>query len=219
MSSRVKNITFPDAISRDLAVIRSANTTLLETNSGYEQALGLWSGSRLIMSLRQSITSPDKLAAAIAFLEVVKGRLYGFLCRDWTDYFAGYTSGFIGASVVPETFGTGDGSTTVFQLIKSYKVGAEVQTRKITRPRYSADLPLQIYKYISGAWVIQASGWTVDYTTGLVTFSTPPASTIPLGWAGLFDVPMRFDTDQPGLNMKVLQVGMSDTLKMVQIKE
>ena len=219
MPSRVKNITFPDDISRELGVVRSANTRMIESDSGYEQALGLWSESRITMSLRLSIISPDRLKTVLSFFEIIKGRLYGFLCRDWTDFFVGYASAFVGATITPETFGTGDGVTTAFQLKKLYTYGSETVSRNITRPRLDATLPVKIYKYIAAVWVLQVSGYTVDYTTGIVTFSVAPSAAIPLGWAGLFDVPMRLDTDAPGLNMKVLQVGMTDTLKFVQIKE
>lgn len=219
MPDRVLPITFPDDIARDLDIVRSANTKLLEADSGYEQALGLWSQKRVIMSLRLSVYSPDRLAQIIAFYEVVNGRQYGFRCRDHTDFFIGYNSQYVGASITPHKFATGDGSTLAFQFAQTYTVDSVTRTRKITRPRNDVDLPVKVYKKVSGNWVLQTSGYAVNYDTGVVTFSAAPTNGQELAFACLFDLPMRLDTDGPGLKMKVLQIGSTDTLKFVQLKE
>lgn len=219
MPDRVLPITFPDDIARDLAIMRSANTRLIEADSGYEQALGLWSQKRVVMSLKLSVYSPERLAQILAFYEVVNGRQYGFRCRDHTDFFVGYNSQFIGASIAPHQFATGDGTTLAFQFMQTYTVGSVSRSRKITRPRNDVDLPVKVYKMVSGDWVLQTSGYAVDYDTGIVTFSVAPDDGQDIAFACLFDLPMRFDTDTPGLNMKVLQVGSTDVLKLVQIKE
>jgi uncharacterized protein (TIGR02217 family) len=41
----------------------------------------------------------------------------------------------------------------------------------------------------------QLSGWSVDTTTGLVTFGTPPVLGVEVTADFEFDVPVRFDTD------------------------
>jgi uncharacterized protein (TIGR02217 family) len=43
--------------------------------------------------------------------------------------------------------------------------------------------------------VEQTSGWTVDTTTGIVTFSVAPTNTHPVTAGFEFEVPVRFDTD------------------------
>ncbi len=44
--------------------------------------------------------------------------------------------------------------------------------------------------------VEQGSGWSVDTTTGVVTFTTPPANGVAVQAGYEFDVPARFDTDE-----------------------
>jgi hypothetical protein len=54
--------------------------------------------------------------------------------------------------------------------------------------------------------VEQASGWSVDTTTGLVTFGTPPALGLEITVDVEFDVPMRFDTDQMAVTIETYRL-------------
>jgi uncharacterized protein (TIGR02217 family) len=84
-------------------------------------------------------------------------------------------------------------SSGVYQLVKQY--GAGSTPLSIGRPSRI------IYKPVSGTVVIakngtaQPSGWTVDTTTGRVTFSSAPLITDVISGGFEFDIPVRFDTD------------------------
>src|SRR4029434_7682253 len=58
--------------------------------------------------------------------------------------------------------------TTQFQLVKHYPSGGVIEVRTITKP-----VPGTVKVYLEG--IQQLSGWSVDATTGLVTFGTLPA--------------------------------------------
>lgn len=111
---------------------------------------------------------------------VVRGQTHTFLHRDWGDYTA-----------TDEPFGTGDGTTTVFQLIKVSSLGAGSYTRTITKPNSSSPLVTPFSVKVAGV----TTGVSVDDTTGLVTFASAPAAGAALTWSGEFDVQVRFDTD------------------------
>jgi hypothetical protein len=82
-------------------------------------------------------------------------------------------------TVTAEFFAIGDGSTTQFQLIRSIGVGADiVQNLNGTPSLYSNGTLL-------------SSGYTVS-ATGIVTFTTAPASGVVLTWTGQYFYRVRF---------------------------
>jgi hypothetical protein len=83
-----------------------------------------------------------------------------------------------------QNFGTGNGSTTAFQLVRSLVASG------VNEPIYNVNGTAKIYK----ANVLQTVG--VDYTinsSGLVTFSSAPASSVALTWSGSYYWRVRFE--------------------------
>lgn len=87
-----------------------------------------------------------------------------------------------------QLFGTGDGFTRVFQLTKTYVYSGLSYTRPIALP-ILADLVIAIAGEVSEAFSVTRPG-------GQVTFTDAPANGAALTWGGLFDVPVRFDSDE-----------------------
>jgi uncharacterized protein (TIGR02217 family) len=83
-----------------------------------------------------------------------------------------------------QLLGTGDDTQTQFQLVKHYPSGSVVEVRTITKPVAGT-----VRVYLDD--VEQASVWSVDTTTGLVTFSAAPALGVEVTADFEFDVPVR----------------------------
>ena len=66
--------------------------------------------------------------------------------------------------------------------------------------------------------VLQSTGYTVDYNTGLITFSSAPGNTVQVSVACEFDVPVRFDTDKHNLNMQMVDLGSITGISLVELK-
>jgi uncharacterized protein (TIGR02217 family) len=86
---------------------------------------------------------------------------------------------------------TGDGVTRDFQLIKSYAISGVsgqvfTQTRKITKP-----VPGSVFIGIDGEEAFP----DISHSTGVISFSTPPASGANITAGYEFDVHVRFNTD------------------------
>jgi len=145
----------------------------------------------------------------VAFFEARNGRLYGFRWKDWGDYKSCLPSGT--PSATDQTIGTGDGTTGAFQLVKAYSSGAQTWTRSITKPVAGT-----VTLALDG--VMQNTGWSVDTTTGLVTFTTAPASgaTITAGFE--FDVPVRFDTDQLDVTHDLERLGSITSIPLIEVR-
>ena len=71
-------------------------------------------------------------------------------------------------------------------MAKSYTIGAQTVLRLIAKP-----LATGISVFVNGG----AATYTYDSTTGLVTFSSPPATGQVITWTGQFDTPVRFGAD------------------------
>lgn len=171
-------IQFPADISYGSSGGPTFSTDVIEAFSGFEQRNINWSASRARYNVAHGVKTQSQLEELIAFFRARQGKAIGFRFKDWTDYQA-----------VAQNIGTGNGSQTVFQLTKKYTSSVTV-TRIIKKPVNNSALKI----YLNA--VLQSSGYTVNYTTGAVTFTTAPGSGVAVTADFEFDVPVRFDTDQ-----------------------
>ena len=95
-------------------------------------------------------------------------------------------------------------------LIKSYASGPSVWTRTINKPVAGT-------VRVAVAGVEQTSGITIDNTTGLVTFDSPPAAGAAITAGFEFDVAVRFDTDQLAINLSHFAAGEIPSIPLVEI--
>ena len=123
------------------------------------------------------------------FFYAMKGRLHGFRFKDFTDY-KDNSGGRLGS-------GSGDGTTKIFQMVKRYTTGAQSIDRQIKKP---VSATIQIF--VNGVLKTLTTDYTIDSTTGIVTFVTAPGAGLSVTWTGQFDVPVRFDTDELSMHME-----------------
>lgn len=180
----------PEGIERGSGYGPSFRNVIQEALAGNEQRFGYWDKCRGVGDLSYSLlTSSDPLGdyrAILALWRAHGGSLIAFRFRNWGDYTA-----------IDEPFGTGDGSTKDFQLVKTYDPalillgtpGSLFQVRTIT--------------LLASEPVIKIDGVTMtpttDYTigpTGLVSFASAPALNKVPKWTGKFDDLVRFDADR-----------------------
>lgn len=181
------------------------STDVVVVRSGREKRNTNWSESRGRWELGERQIDSAELHSLVGFFRARQGRSQGFRWKDWADYKATRdplthngvtTQGHLGD-------GTG-GEGTVYQLNKIYTSGATTTKRKITKPTGT----ISVYKNA----VLQSSGYTLDTTTGLVTFSVAPTGSDTLLWSGEFDVQCRFDTDEFRSRFDVLRVSDGEAL-------
>ena len=120
--------------------------------------------------LRSNATWAE-LQTLAGFFNARGGSFDSFLFTDPDDY-----------SVAGQLFGTGDGTTTVFALVRSFGGFAEA----------TPDLNGPASIYVNGTLI--TTGYTVS--AGVVTFTTAPTAGQVLTWAGSFYRRVRFLKDQ-----------------------
>lgn len=182
-TSFMDDVIFPIHVSWGTAGGPEWLVEIVEKVSGHEERNSPWSAPRRSYDARYGVRTHDELYEVLKLYHVALGRLRGFRLLDWTDYRSAAPQQ--APTATDQALGTGDGTTTVFPLVKRYQVGAHVFDRRISKP-YGTLL-------VAVNGTPTAEGWTASLSTGTITFSSAPANGAVLTWGGQFHVPVRFD--------------------------
>jgi uncharacterized protein (TIGR02217 family) len=202
-------VRFPDNISRGARGGPERRTQIVEMASGDEERNGSWADSRRRYDASYGIRKADDLAAVTAFFEARRGRLYGFRWKDWADYKSCLPSA--NPTATDQPIGTGNGAATTFQLVKLYTSGAQFWTRTITKPVAGT-----VALALNG--VTQITGWTVNTTTGVISFAAAPAPGVAITASFEFDVPVRFDTDTLDVTLDFERLGSITSIPLIEVR-
>jgi len=66
--------------------------------------------------------------------------------------------------------------------------------------------------------ILQSSGYTLNLTTGIVTFSAAPGSGVAVSADYEFDVPVRFDTDKLAARADGPNIYVWDSIPIVETR-
>jgi len=206
-------ILFPLDIALKSAGGPQRRTDVVVLGSGAEERNARWAHSRRRYDAGYGVKTFDALSAVLAFFEERRGRLYGFRWRDRLDN----SSAAPDAAVAPtdQAIGTGDGTTATFALMKTYGSLYSPYQRPIAKPVAGS-----VRVAIDGTEVSEGTDFTVDATTGLVTFLAGhiPAAGAAVTAGFLFDVPVRFDTDYLEVDLSAFAAGAIPKIPLVEIK-
>jgi uncharacterized protein (TIGR02217 family) len=190
-------------------------TTVNKGFSGFEQRNQNWSVARGEWSINLNTPSPTFVATPqeyidqlTAFFLVVGGQANGFRFKDHKDWTNGTN---------PQFVAVGDGYTTSFQLIKTYVAGNLSYTKNIYKPITSevvnylgTYLTDTVDVYLNGSKQSHALGYaatsgaaySLDYTTGIITFVTAPGNGVVITSTYQYHFPVRFDTDKLDIQLE-----------------
>lgn len=184
-------VRFPDDLSYQSAGGPGFSTSIIEGESGIEERVARWANAKRTYDVAYAIKNPSQLHDVIRFYMARLGCANGFRYKDWIDYattssgntHVGDTTGIVQAvSATDEVLVALD--ATHYQLVKRYISGSVSKIRYLTKPvAGTVKIALDATPTLSG--------WTVDTTTGVVTFTSPPGSAVVTGGCE-FDVPVRF---------------------------
>jgi uncharacterized protein (TIGR02217 family) len=112
-----------------------------------------------------------------------------------------------------QRLGAGDGVRTAFPLVKTYAAGPEPYVRPIVKPVAGT-----VVVAVAGRTVREAVEWSVDPTTGIVTFADPVPEGAEVRAGFEFDVPVRFDTDRIAVSVASFQAGDVPQVPVVEVR-
>jgi uncharacterized protein (TIGR02217 family) len=204
------NVRLPEDVEKGAEGGPGFNTTVLKLSSGFERRNINWERELGEWDIAYGIETKADLEDVVAFFYVRRGKAYGFRFKDWSDF-------EIGAAGSPHTIGTGTGAQSVFQVYKTYTDAGGSFARKITR--LDPDFPIQVY--VNGVLKTLTTHYTVNYDTGVITFTGgnfPPNghAVAVICW---FDVPVRFDIDKLRVRMEWEDAMEIPNIPIVGIKE
>lgn len=209
MAGFIDGAVFPIHVSRGSPGGPDWPAEIVELASGFEERNTPWASPLRRYDARFGVRTPAELYEVLSLYKVAFGRLRGFRFLDWSDYRSG--APHLAPSALDQALGTGDGVTTQFHLSKRYAFAGESFGRRITRPFGT------ILIAVDG--VPTASGWSLDATTGLVSFDVAPAVDAELTWGGQFHVPVRFDCKLDQIAMRTAAVGDIPSIFLKELRE
>lgn len=193
-------ILFPTNISYSSAGGPGFSTEVISFAGGTESRNQNWARPIERWNVAYGVKAEADVKTLLQFFMVCQGKANGFRFKNYVDF-----------EVTPHNpIGTGTGALTTFQLSKRYSFGGQTYDRKISKPVASSTTV-----YLNG--VLQSSGWTINITTGIITFSSPPGAGVVVSAAFQFDVPMRFDTDDLPVTLSTYQA-LSTAVPLVELK-
>ena len=206
-------VLFPLDIALKSAGGPERNTEIVTFGSGREQRNARWANSRRRYDAGYGVKTLSALQEVVGFFEERRGQLYGFRWRDRLDQ----SSSAPGAALSPldQMIGTGDGSLTTFQLVKTYGGSFAPYARTIAKPVAGS-----VRVAVAGVEVTVGTAFTCDSSSGLVTFATgySPESGAAVTAGFNFDVPVRFDTDYLEVDLSAFAAGAIPKIPLVEIR-
>lgn len=183
------DVQFPLSVSLGSRGGPVRRTDVIRLTSGHEQRIARSAQSRRQYNAGYGIRCTEDIEDIIAFFEARQGRQYAFRWRDPFDHQTAPKRQSVTA--LDQNIATGDGQQTVFQLQKHYLSGEQSYTRPI-------HLPVGGYVLIAIDGVDQTEGvdFTVDTQSGEITFASAPTLGSVITAGCIFDIPVRFDTDE-----------------------
>lgn len=176
----MSNAIYPTLAGLKFGVVRTPifSTSIKTASSGREfraanQLYPSWRYRLQYEFLRDLRSGVDELRTLAGFFLARQGRFDTFLFSDPDDN-----------SVTGQQFGTGDGSTTAFQLLRSFGGFLE--------PVYDLNGSVQVYK--AGVLQTLSTHYSVS-SSGVVTFVAAPTAGQALTWSGSYYWRCRFEKD------------------------
>ena len=184
------------------------STDIVRTGGGVEYSNANWSTPLYRFNAKYAIKTRVTALAVYNLVNAMKGRAGGFRVKDFFDYTSA-ANGVDSPLINDQAIGTGTGATGyTFQLVKNYTSGTETTIRDIKKPVVTAGVLLET----DGDTRTEGVHYTVDYTTGIVTYPGFIANGDVVKAGFEFDVPCRFDTDDlSGMLFSLASAAGSDT--------
>lgn len=204
-------VRFPTELSFGSSGGPERRTEIVALSNGFEERNSPWAQSRRRYDAGLGMRSLDDLADVFSFFEARHGQLFGFRWKDWTDYKSCLPS----ENFQPrdQKFGDGDGVRSQFPLIKNYRSGAFNYERIISKP-----VEGRVSIALAGDELEEGVHYSIDYSTGIISFVTPPPQDAILTAGYEFDVPVRFDTDRIEASSGAFAAGEIPAIPVVEVR-
>lgn len=194
------DVRFPADISLKASGGPEFKTQITELNNGREQRNLSWQQGRNKYQLELKNIGQEQAKRIIGFFSSRRGKTYSFRFKDWADFEA-----------KSQQIGIADGTTTDFQLIKTYGNDENKFYKKITKP-----VATKVTVFLDGS----SADFTYDinYSTGVISFHSAPSESSIITADFEFDFEVRFDTDFLSITTEDKLRSTIKKLELVEVK-
>ena len=182
----IDDVRLPEKWSKGSSGGPSFLTDIVQLVDGDEDREERWADELPTYDIAHNVKSPADIAELRAFHRARRGSSRGFLLKDWIEYTSA-SDGVSAPTTADQPLGTGDGSTTVFSIVKRYSDAGGTYDRPILYP-----VAASVVAEKNGT---PTSAFTVQRGAGTITFTSAPANGVVLKCGFEFDVPVRFGED------------------------
>ncbi len=200
-------VQFPPSHSRGGVFEVVHDTEISRTTRGREQRNKASTKPRRRLEIDYSNRVQADLDELMAFALMAGGAHEAFRVKCWPDYTHGSA---------PQPLGTGTGALTTFQLKKTYSVPSPgvAHVRTIDKPVQGT-----VVVYKAGVAQTETTHYTVDYTTGVITFLAAPALGQAITAEFEFDTRMRFEDDVFSVTLDAHEVYSVGVVSLIEVFE
>ncbi|WP_170375798.1 MULTISPECIES: DUF2460 domain-containing protein [Ruegeria] len=204
-------VRFPASLSFGSVGGPERRTDIVTLANGFEERNTPWAHSRRRYDAGLGMRSLDDIETLVSFFEARQGQMFGFRWKDWSDYKSGAATADV--AMDDQVIARGDGTSTEFQLVKTYSSGGFSYVRPIVKPVLgTVRIGLEQDQMREGV------DFEVDLNSGLITFTAPPPEEVEVTAGFEFDVPVRFDTDKIQTSVASFQAGDVPNVPVVEVR-
>lgn len=185
------NVQLPPTILLGSSMGPTWDVEIIEYGQGSRQVNRKINQSRYRFNLRHILERPNLFSDVIQFFEALGGPSVGFLVDNPMD-----NSTAMGgtAATTDMSLGNGDGSTTSFNLTRTYTQGNSSTSRRIFKPKSDLLIAVDGTPLTVVYDTAPASGEVgVNTSTGVLTFETAPGSGLAVTWGGGYYYPVAME--------------------------
>ena len=186
-------------------------TDIVALANGFEERNTPWAHSRRRYNAGLGMRSLEDIENLVAFFEARRGQLFGFRWKDWSDYRSGAV--LDEPNLSDQIVGVGEGATKTFQLSKTYRSGEHTYERPIHKPVLGT-----VVLAVQGDPILEGVDFTVDTSTGIVSFSEAPEPDASITAGFEFDVPVRFDTETIQVSVASFKAGEVPDIPVIEVR-
>ncbi|GLQ26332.1 DUF2460 domain-containing protein [Sulfitobacter pacificus] len=204
-------VQFPPTLSFGSLGGPQRRTDVVTLANGFEERNTPWAHSRRSYDAGLGMRSIDDLQVLIGFFEARMGQMHAFRWKDWADYKSGRAT--LDPVFDDQSIGYGDGETSAFQIMKTYRSGEHLYRRPIKKPVAGS-----VKVGVEQDELQEGLDYEVDANTGIITFAHPPDPHMEIYAGYEFDVPVRFDTDRILTSVESFQAGQVPSVPVIEVR-
>ena len=232
----MSSLVFPSLSGLDIDIQRTPiySTEVQQSSNGLELRAAFWSYPRYKISLSfnflrsasYSKSAQNEWETLVGFLARMAANYDTFYFTMPDDYFVGTLASPTSATSMP--IGVGNGTTTAFQLQRTLVPSASLAAAASRsyyptigdgyEPVFVVNNTTPPSIFVNSTLKTVTTDYTINNTTGVLTFTSAPASSAIISWTGSYYWNVRLEKEQYDFSRMLNGVWEAKTINLITVK-